>query len=342
MDGIEVYRFMYFFPLSKQTIAYGNYKGNGGLSSSIKAFIYVLMQLIFSFFLTVRYEPDVINAHWLIPQGFSASIVGLISGRKVFVNIHGSDVFTLKHRVIMPFKRFVLRHASEVVVNSSVTQKAAKQILDRKFSLIPTVVDVEHFSQAFTLKKYRNRDKFTVLFVGRLSEEKGVIDLLKAIKILKNRDKLWLHLRIVGDGPERKKLEEFVTKNNIEQYVEFSGWKQRDALVDLFGVADVFAGPSITTNDGCVEAFGIVFAEASASGLPVITTNKGGMVDIVVHDETGFIVPEKSPTIIAEKIETLYGDPELCRKLGTQGHKRAVERYSRETIKGMYEKILAS
>ena len=342
MEGIEVLRFMYFFPLSKQTIAYGKYKESSGFLSYIKAIIYVLVQLIYTLYVTIQYKADVINAHWMIPQGFSASIVGILTRKKVIVNIHGGDVFTLNHRIFMLFKKFVLSQASEVIVNSSVTKKAARKILDRKFLVIPEVVDVENFSQAFMLKNYRNYNKFIVLFVGRLSEEKGVIYLLEAIKLLVERNNLSLQLLIVGDGPEREKLEGFVFKNNIRKYVEFSGWKQREALVDIFRAANVFVGPSIKAKDGWVEAFGIVFAEASASGLPVITTDTGGMVDIIIDNETGFIIPEKSPAIIAEKIGILYHDSDLCHKFGEQGHKRAITEYSRETIKDMYKKLFYS
>lgn len=339
LEGIQISRFQYFYPESSQNIAYGGFKTNNNVIAVVKAICYVLMQIIYTLIISIKHKPKVINAHWLLPQGLSALLAKQVFGSKMIVNIHGGDVFTLNSRFSRAIKKAILKRSDVVIANSSVTKREAQLLLDREYVVIPEIVDVEKFTSAH--KNKEKHDGFNIVFIGRLSEEKGVIYLLEAVNLIKkNMNSKDMQLKIVGDGPERAKLQQYVDSSRLNSFVEFVGWKQRDELVDIFKTTDVFVGPSIKSDSGWKEAFGIVFAEASSAGVPVITTDQGGMIDIVDDGNTGFIIDQKSAKLIAEKLNVLYDDRGYSRMMGEKAHKRAIKLFSKNAVQTKYKKIL--
>src|SRR5690606_2076274 len=160
---------------------------------------------------------------------------------------------------------FTLKRASRVIVNSSATLEACKELYDRQYELIPMGIDMDKFkpgTPSKELKKRHGLGRFTILFVGRLSEVKGVNYLIEACAMLKNSDADFTCL-VVGDGPLKSSLERVVADNKLSRQVKFVGWvSDADELKDYYNTADVLVGPSLS------EALGLVFVEASACGLP--------------------------------------------------------------------------
>ncbi len=173
-------------------------------------------------------------------------------------------------------------------------------------------VDVERFKTS----RNNNQDHvFTVTFVGRLSSQKGVTDVLAAVRKIKSEGVHDIHFNIAGDGPQKKQLQKYVRDNQLSDIVSFLGWVQPKDLPSLLKKSDVFIGPSVIDSDGWMEAFGLVFVEAAAAGLPVIATNVGGIKDIVDDNITGFLVDQKSPDQLADKIVVLKNDEKLRIKM---------------------------
>jgi len=342
-DGsIHVRRYRYFYPASQENIAYEG--GAVGKISKNPLYLFKLFCLLSSLFLStlvtvVTKRVSVVNAHWIIPQGFVAVLVKYLTGTKVIVTVHGSDIFALKGKTMSKIKRFVLKRADAVIVNSSATLSACKEVYAKgNYHVIPVGVDTERFQprpkQQGLIKKFGLND-FTVLYVGRLSDEKGVIYLLRALKKLQDKEVAFKAL-IVGDGWMRKELEKYAEENNLVDNVIFTGWVKAEDMAGYFNTADVFVGPSLR------EAQGLVFAEALFTGLPVIATTVGGIPDIVIEGKTGFLVSPKSDEEIYAKLLKLHDDSALREKLGENGKRHVRDKFSWQSVEERFTALVGT
>ena len=161
-------------------------------------------------------------------------------------------------------------------------------------------------------------DRPRLLFVGRLSKEKRVEDLLQGLNILRQQG-IEAEVDIVGDGPERKNLEDLAKQLQLEN-VKFLGLVAYGyKLMELYHQADLFILPSI------VESLGAVLAEAMACALPVVATDVDGIPTIVKHEWNGLLVPPQSPDQLATAIKRIVSSPDLWNYLS---------RNSLETVEG--------
>jgi glycosyltransferase involved in cell wall biosynthesis len=166
-----------------------------------------------------------------------------------------------------------------------------------------------------------------------------VIDVLTAVRKIKAKGVHDIQFNIAGDGPQKEKLLKYVQDNQLSDIVSFLGWVQPKELPSLLKKSDVFIGPSVIDDDGWTEAFGLVFVEAAAAGLPVIATNVGGIKDIVEDTITGFLVDQRSPDQLADKIVMLKNNEKLRIKMS----KAAVEKsdaFSWDKSSSSYYEIL--
>lgn len=169
---------------------------------------------------------------------------------------------------------------------------------------------------------------------GRLVPMKGIVYLIRALVDL--RDLPGITLEIAGAGPELHTLEREVCSLGLSHQVKFLGW--RTDVSALLARWDVYVQPSLG------EPFGIAALEAMASGLPVVGTSAGGLSELVEHSKTGWLVPQRDPTALADRIRTLILAPEERRKMGAAGRERVRESFSVahmvRSISGIYEEIL--
>ena len=160
-----------------------------------------------------------------------------------------------------------------------------------------------------------------LLTVSRLVPRKGIDTVLQALPALRRRYPdiaYW----IAGSGPDRGRLETLVTALQLDESVRFLGRVPDAELPDLYRRAGIFVMPVREEEGGkSVEGFGIVYLEASASGLPVVAGRSGGASEAVRHGETGLVV-EPQPHTVASALAHLLDDPELCVSLGEAGRRR--------------------
>lgn len=164
----------------------------------------------------------------------------------------------------------------------------------------------------------------TVLFAGRLVEDKGVHVLLDAMKLLQEQD-VRIQAQIVGSsgfglGEETAYIRRL--KANSPATVRFFPYRSGTALGDLFREADIFCAPSV-----CEEAFGLVNVEALASGLPVVSTDRGGIGEVFVAGG-GILVEPGSAVHLAAALRRLAQDPELRASIGRQGYAAFLDRFT--------------
>ncbi|MEV8328384.1 glycosyltransferase family 4 protein [Kitasatospora sp. NPDC056731] len=185
-------------------------------------------------------------------------------------------------------------------------------------------------------------DRPVVVCVSRLVPRKGQDTLIEAMpQIL--ADVPDAVLLIVGGGPYRADLEKLADARGVRASVRFTGSVPWEELPAHYGAGDVFAMPCRTRRGGLdVEGLGIVYLEASATGLPVVAGDSGGAPDAVLEGETGYVVPGGSAAEAAERIVRLLGDEELRRRMGEAG-RRWVERSWRwDLLAGRLTSLLAA
>ncbi|MFT2018545.1 glycosyltransferase family 4 protein [Streptomyces sp. 796.1] len=166
-----------------------------------------------------------------------------------------------------------------------------------------------------------------VVCVSRLVPRKGQDTLIRALPSILRRvpDTVLL---IVGGGPYRADLERLAHRTGVAAAVRFTGPVPAAELPAHYGAGDVFAMPCRTRRGGLdVEGLGIVYLEASATGLPVVAGDSGGAPDAVIDGETGWVVSGTSVEQSADRIATLLADPELCRRMGERGRAWIEERW---------------
>ncbi|MBO8191293.1 glycosyltransferase family 4 protein [Streptomyces oryzae] len=166
-----------------------------------------------------------------------------------------------------------------------------------------------------------------VVCVSRLVRRKGQDTLIEAMpRVLESvPDAVLL---IVGGGPYRADLEKLAASRGLTDAVRFTGPVTWEELPAHYGAGDVFAMPCRTRRGGLdVEGLGIVYLEASATGLPVLAGDSGGAPDAVLDGETGWVVPGGSPERTADRLTELLRDPGLRTRMGARGRQWVEERW---------------
>ena len=334
LEGVTVIRYHYF-PIHRwETLCYP-----GAIVPRIrekKVRILLVPFLLLSLYLQlVKRLPDydLVHAHWLIPQG----IVQSFFKKPYIVTGHGGDVTSLNKGILKRLKIRCMKKASHVTVVSehlkSQVQKLSPDILP---SVVSMGVDCSKFGRQYRVPNYFNQgDKKVVLFVGRLVMVKGVAYLIEAMKEV---DAI---LVIVGEGSLRGELEAQGQEVNVLSKwnkIRFLGAKTHDELRNIYASADVFVCPSITDSDGAQEGFGLVMLEAMASGLPVVASRSGGIIQLIEDGVNGLLCAEKCVGQIAESISKLLNNENIYQNI-VVGGKRTVERYSYRCIAERYVKI---
>jgi glycosyltransferase involved in cell wall biosynthesis len=130
-------------------------------------------------------------------------------------------------------------------------------------------------------------------------------------------------LLLTGDGDRRREWEELTRSLNLSHAVDFLGFVSNERLAELYRDCDVYVLPAIFDDRGDTEGLGVVLVEALSSAKPVVASAVGGIVDVIRHEETGLLVPEKDEAALAAAILRLLDDPDLAARLGAAGRKHA-------------------
>lgn len=340
--GLYVYRFQYFFPLNIQKVAYG-----AGIIPNVKGSILALLQIPFfllseylnAYKLIKKYNPEIIHAHWLIPQGVIAAMLKKKS-MKLIVTIHGSDLFPLKNKLFMSIQKKILENCDVCTLNSEATKnELLKRFREfkKKVIVIPMGVDTKLFSKKNAKSKFNEyKDKKIILFVGRLNEQKGIEYLVKAMPIINKKIKNTL-LLIAGEGSHKKELQKLADSLNVKN-IEFLGALRHDKLAGYYNLADVFVLPSVTSRIG-TEGLGLVLLEAMSCGTPVIGTNTGGIPSIIKNNQNGLLVKERDENGLAGGIIKILSDRKLSKKLSNNGIKFVRNSYSWDIVAKKFDEL---
>jgi glycosyltransferase involved in cell wall biosynthesis len=233
---------------------------------------------------------DLVHAHWL-----PSALPALATRRPFVLQLWGTDV-ELARRARRPARRLIQR-AQLVVAASEALATAARELGARDVRVLPSGVALPEAVGA-------PEDPPHALYVGRLSEEKGVLELVEAAN--------GLPLVVVGDGPLRDRVPGAL------------GFVAPAALGPYYERAAVVVCPSRR------EGYGVVAREAMAHGRPVVATAVGGLTDAVEDEVNGLLVPPRDPPALRAALARLLADAELRSRLGAAAREHARERFGRD------------
>jgi glycosyltransferase involved in cell wall biosynthesis len=220
--------------------------------------------------------------------------------------------------IVRGWTSWFYRQAERVVVPSQATARSVRSLgVDaERISLLPRGVDTELFTgkkrEPHEWERFGMNGARKLLYVGRVSREKGLDHLMEAFNRLRaERDNV--ELVVVGDGPYKAELEKLGDGS-----VAFVGYQRGDQLARLYASADVFVFPSTT------DTFGNVVLEAQASGVPAVVANQGGPAEQVTPGVNGFVVNPEDAHEMAQAICSLLDDEGLRRDMGRAARHRAM------------------
>jgi glycosyltransferase involved in cell wall biosynthesis len=161
-----------------------------------------------------------------------------------------------------------------------------------------------------------------IIAVGRLIPKKGFSDLIRTCALLARRGKSF-RCEIIGEGAVENDLRDKIEQLGLQHCVILAGAKPQSQLRRCLAAANVFALPSVVDPEGGMDNLPTVIMEAMATGLPVVSTNIGGIPEMVIENETGFLVQAGDAVAMAEAIHEIIGDPSVAQRLGQSGYERA-------------------
>jgi glycosyltransferase involved in cell wall biosynthesis len=308
MDGVEVHRFRYFAPRRWQRLAYGHGIGDNLRASwlaRLQPVPFVVCEALATRRLARRKGVDVVNSHWLLPQGLSAALArGRTPRFRHVVTLHGGDAYLLGR---LPFARalarFVVGRADAVVAVSSNVRDQLDAVLGRPSGAIlqPVGVHAERFrAPAAPLVESRFPEGY-LLFVGRLVEVKGVDVLLRALPRLRARHP-GLGLVVAGYGPQEPALRRISAELGLDEAVEFTGRLSHEEVAARLQQCRAAVVPSIVREDGREEGMPTVVLEALAAGTRVVASASGGMPDLLRDGENAWLARPGDPEHLADRI----------------------------------------
>ena len=290
-----------------------------------------------SAWLAMRHRVSAVHAGRVLPEGFVALAVARLSGRAVVVYAHGEEITTWRQRAKFRAMSYVYRSANIVVANSEFTRhELAKLGVDaRRIVLVNPGVDLMRFRPGLPCDDLRSGilrqpGQRLILSVGRLSRRKGFDQVVRALPVLLERG-VDAHYVIIGIGPDRDYLARLAAELGVSDRVRLLGHVPPEDLPRWYNAVDVFAMPNREI-EGDTEGFGMVFIEAAACGKPSVAGEAGGTGAAVIDGVTGLRVDGTSVAAVVSALECVLTDGELARRLGGQGHQRAIREFGWERV----------
>lgn len=244
------------------------------------------------------HRPHVILAHWILPAGLIGVAVGRALRVPVIITVHGADAYADLGRALHRLRCWALGRADAVV---AVTSAIAERVGARTARIQPSGLDFDAWS---ALAGRRRPVAGRLVFVGRLVEKKGLDVLLAACALVPE-----VHLRVVGDGPERPALERTVRRLGLDRRVEFVGRGGAAVVAAEMATAMAVVVPSRPGSDGDDEGFPNVITEAVAARAPVIASRLDGIAEHLTDRVTALLVAAEDRDGLAAAIMEVAADP---------------------------------
>lgn len=305
---------------------------------------FILLAVVLGFYLNLRYGISVFDASEVAGGGIAVTILKFLTGKLSVIEIQG-EVFkrpenkdNFKSWLIKKIGRFAMKKANRLrVISYAIFNQVKEQgINENKIRLVSLRVDLKLFNPSLLVSEtYKSGDRvgITIGYIGRLVDGKGLEDLFKAVRILKNQNlparqslgaggefRTW-NLVIYGSGPLEFKFKKLASELKIEDKIKWRGFVSYSEVPAALTQIDIFVYPSWH------EGFGRSIMEALAMEKAVVATRVGGITDLIKDGENGFLVEPHDPEALAEKMKELMQNKDLREKFGKAGRKWVSENF---------------
>lgn len=326
VNGVEVYR----VPVLGRT--------DRNVATMRSLFSYLPAAVLQGLRLVRRCPFDVVNGHFALPTGPASISVARLAGLPHVISLHGGDIFDPskklsphRHRLFRWAVAGVLNGSDCVVAQSTNTRDNVYRYHRYKgaIEIIPHGIRIPDVPRASRDELGLPPDVFLTVTVGRLIERKAIHELVQTLAAEPCAN---VHLAVVGAGPLEKALRELVARLGFEERVHFMGFVDENTKWRILSVSDAYVSSTMH------EGFGLVYLEAMAAGLPVVTYGNGGQADFLIDGSTGFLVSAGNREALASAIGRLAAVPEEARRMGEANRARA-DGYRIERCAAMYESL---
>ena len=315
IDGITVLRWRYA-PRALETLTHDEGAPNkqGGKLFKLFALSYIFFGVLAVFRWTLKHKFDVIHCHWPFPHGIMTLLPQKLLGTRIVMTCHGAELALARNSALISrVLASLLASADTLCANSSHTANEMQKLHSSSIYVLPYGATVTA-SDAIQPQPLATP---LLLNCGRLIQRKGLHILLQALPKVLEKQKV--QVVITGEGDCKKEWMDLTSKLGLDHVVTWAGFVSSKRLAELYQTCTCYVHPAIYDDRGDTEGLGVVLIEALRHRKPVIASEVGGIVDIIKHEDTGLLVPEKNSEALANAIIRLLEDSKLAHRLANQG-----------------------
>ncbi|MHB8174748.1 MAG: glycosyltransferase [Nitrospirota bacterium] len=252
-------------------------------------------------------EKTVIHSHALLPDGFAGAMAARKFGLKSLCTLHGSDINFYPHysKAIYRQSKSGMAITDSLVAVSGIIKKRALNICPgARIDVITNGVDAEKFES----DRFKTTGERRIIFVGRLTEGKGIKELAMAFSLI-HKKYPDTRLMLIGEPVMKEWLSGFIRDNRLEKAVEITGGVHHEDLPEYYDKGYLFVLPSHS------EGMPVSMFEAMAMGLPVVVSAVGGVPEVITHGKNGLLIKPRSVEDIVEKVSLLLENRALAQRI---------------------------
>lgn len=291
-----------------------------------------------------HYRLDVMHVHYAVPNAVSAVLARQMLAPqelKVVTTLHGTDITLVGNDPnYLETTRFGVVESDAVTVVSEFLGRATREQLGNNLEIdvVPNFIEPERFEQASQgpgARRWAKPGEKLLVHISNFRPVKRVLDVMEVFRRVRQTQPV--RLLLVGDGPDRGKIERYCRDCDVCDSITFIG--NLPQVEEVLAGADLFLLPSET------ESFGLAALEALACEVPVVATTVGGIPDVVSDGEDGFLCGVGDVEAMSDRCLELLADDERRRQFGRRGRRKAIEKFSEDRVvkqyRAVYERVLA-
>lgn len=299
----------------------------------LNKYLFIPLGFIKAFSLYRKNKYDLIWSMMATYNSFAAVLFKIFKPKVKFLLTlqEGDPIDYIKKRArpLWPLFKMIFTKADHIQVISNFLADFSKDMgYEKEISLVPNGVDFDFFAKRDEDKisdiknKYNKGENIWIITTSRLVTKNAIGDVINSLPLLSKN----ISFLILGEGYQKKELEERVDVMGLKDRVHFLGYVPHKEMPVYLQASDIFIRPSLS------EGFGNSFIESMATGIPVLATEVGGIVDFIKHKKTGLFVGVKDPQDIALKIEMLLKDVELREEIVENAREMVREKYDWDIV----------
>ena len=347
LDGIRIYRHRQGL-FRKSGLAYGsgilpNIRNNASLWMMVPFFM--INQFILMLRIIRKERPDVLFAHWSIPQGFLAAFYKRYINKniKVLVDAHGADIlgddYSIAEKIMKRVIVFTMNNCDELVTGSTFIRDIMIRLgFLGQIHVFPMGVDTDYFTPGKRDESIRIKFGITgpmIVFVGSIIERKGVHYLIECIPAAVKRFPD-IRFVLIGAGNLAIEMKKRAEVLGVEKNLLFTGFADEQTKAKFLATADIFVFPSLS------EGFGIVNVEAMSSGTIPVVSDLPVFKDIIEDGKTGFMVEQKNSKALSDIVIKILENPKEYSNIGIEARSFVQKHFDWKSVINKFKNIIES